>query len=369
MHKLTYLDALRGYAILGVILTHTTRKFHGDISEALYQFGIQGSRGVQLFFIVSAFTLFYSLEKHSASRQFSIPDFYIKRFFRIVPMFYFALLFYIIFDLVSDALGIYSSYPEVSIHLLLSTITFTSVLHPDWLFSLVPGGWSISNEFLFYLCIPFLFYWIRTPRIAFIFVVVSTLGSIALHSVLGSTSPFSEVTSYLFYWFPNQLSIFLMGIALFFVGKKYKFSLVAYRSFTALSILFILILGITPYDMSSLMPKHVLFGLTFCLLALGLSGAPNRILDNRLIQFIGTISFSIYLVHFFVLDIVNYVLLDTLTSSMTAMNALLIIFLTTLLISILFAYVTYRLIELPGIRLGRYVIQKLGFDRTKQKVA
>ncbi|UTT43738.1 acyltransferase family protein [Exiguobacterium aurantiacum] len=369
MQKLTYLDALRGYAILGVILTHTIRKFHGDIPETLYQFGIQGSRGVQLFFIVSAFTLFYSLEKHSSSRQFSIPDFYIKRFFRIAPMFYFALLFYMVFDLVSDVLGIYSSYPEVSMHLILSTITFTNVLHPDWLFSLVPGGWSISNEFLFYLCIPFLFYWIRTPRTAYIFVAVSVVTSVALHSVLGGVSPFSEVKSYLFYWFPNQLSIFLMGITLFFVGKKYTFNLIAYQSFTALSILCILVLGLTPYDMSSLMPKHVLFGLAFCLLALGLSGAPNRILDNRPIQFIGTISFSIYLVHFFVLDMVNYVMLDTLTSSLIPLNALLIVFLTTLLVSILFAYITYRLIELPGIRLGRILIQKLGFNRTKRKAA
>ena len=215
MQKLTYLDALRGYAILGVILTHATRKFHSEIPETLYQFGIQGSRGVQLFFIVSAFTLFYSLEKYSADRRFSIPDFYIKRFFRIAPMFYFALIFYMLFDLMSDAIGIYSSYPDVSIQLLLSTITFTNVLHPDWLFSLVPGGWSISNEFLFYLCIPFLFYWIRTPKTAYIYVAVAIFTSVALHSVLENVSPFSEVRSYLFYWFPNQLSIFYGDCVIF----------------------------------------------------------------------------------------------------------------------------------------------------------
>lgn len=284
-------------------------------------------------------------------------------------MFYFALLFYMLFDLMSDAIGIYSSYPDVSIQLLLSTITFTNVLHPDWLFSLVPGGWSISNEFLFYLCIPFLFYWIRTPKTAYIYVAVAIFTSVALHSVLENVSPFSEVRSYLFYWFPNQLSIFLMGIALFLTGKKYTFNVMTYHVITGLSILFLLILSLTPYDMSSLVPKHVMFGFAFCLLALGLSGVPNHRLNNRPIQFIGTISFSIYLVHFFVLDVVNHLLLSTLTSLFTPLNALLIVFFLTTVISILFAYVTYRLIELPGIHLGRLLVRKFGAERAQKNVA
>jgi len=367
--KLSYLDALRGYAILGVILTHTTRNFNGSIPEVLYQFGIQGSRGVQLFFIVSSFTLFYSLEKYSFNRTFALPDFYIKRFFRIAPMFYFALLFYLLFNLMNDLLGIYSNYPDVSMSLLLSTITFTTVLHPDWLFSLVPGGWSISNEFLFYLCIPFLFKWIRTPRQASFFTIFSILIGIILHVSLRNMPPFSEVTSYLFYWFPNQLSIFLMGITTYYIWKKYKVSPNTYHAILLVAVLGILVLSLTPFEMTAILPKHVLFGIAFSLLAFGLSGLPNHILNNQFMQFVGTISFSIYLVHFFVLDMVNHLLLDKLEQSFAPLNALLIIFLITFFLSVLISFVSYRLIELRGIQTGKQLIQQLNQRRAKKNVA
>lgn len=367
--KLSYLDALRGYAILGVILTHTTRHFHGVIPETMYYFGIQGSRGVQLFFVVSAFTLFYSLEKYSLDRKFSLQDFYIKRLFRIAPMFYFALLFYMIFDFTNEIFGRYSNYPEISLSLILSTLTFTNVLHPDWLFSLVPGGWSISNEFLFYICLPLLFKWIRTPRQASIFVIFSILSSIFLQIVLKNASPFSEVKSYLFYWFPNQLSIFLMGIALYHVWKKYKFSSNTHHIIIILTVIGLILLSLTPYDPTAVFPKHVMFGFAFSLLAFGLSGVQSHLLNNRFMQFVGTISFSIYLVHFFVLDMVHHFLSSILLQSFAPSNALLIMFLITASFSIMASYITYRFIEVPGIKLGRLLIKLLTQDRTKKNVA
>lgn len=357
MYKLNFLDSLRGYAILGVILTHTTRHFHGHIPEAMYNIGIQGSRGVQLFFIVSAFTLFYSLELYTQNQKFLLSHFYTKRFFRIAPMFYSALLFYISFNFVNEYLNIQSSYPIVSFTLILSTITFTNVLHPDWLFSLVPGGWSISNEFLFYLCIPILFRWIRTLRQASIVLVSSILISILLHLTLKHIEPFSEVNSYLFYWFPNQLPIFLMGIVLYFIWKKYKFKSVQTYSMTAISIIILFFLSLTSYDMTAVYPKHILFGLVFCIFALGISTVQKTFINHRFIQLIGTISFSVYLVHFFVLDVVIHFSFETLSAIFAPWCVLLIIFFTTTFFSILISLCTYRMIESPGIRFGKSLIQ------------
>ncbi len=58
MKKLDYIDALRGLAILGVIMVHS-------ISDSNLPFIVerifgQGARGVQLFYLASAFTLFLS---------------------------------------------------------------------------------------------------------------------------------------------------------------------------------------------------------------------------------------------------------------------------------------------------------------------
>lgn len=56
MQRLDYLDFLRGVAILLVLLAHTHHFF--GISLFSQWSGI-GARGVQLFYIVSGFTIYY----------------------------------------------------------------------------------------------------------------------------------------------------------------------------------------------------------------------------------------------------------------------------------------------------------------------
>ena len=58
--KYDYIDSLRGLAILGVIIAHTSQRVNprGGFSSLLMA---QGDKGVQLFFLVSALTLCFSL--------------------------------------------------------------------------------------------------------------------------------------------------------------------------------------------------------------------------------------------------------------------------------------------------------------------
>lgn len=55
--KLKHIDALRGIAVLLVILVHTSQSIPG-ISLPLRYFSKYGQMGVQLFFIISAYTLY-----------------------------------------------------------------------------------------------------------------------------------------------------------------------------------------------------------------------------------------------------------------------------------------------------------------------
>ena len=57
-----YMDALRGIAILLVIMYHTTLFMAHDAPNILYRISGEGARGVQLFFILSALALFLSLD-------------------------------------------------------------------------------------------------------------------------------------------------------------------------------------------------------------------------------------------------------------------------------------------------------------------
>ena len=94
------LDNLRAFAIIMVILFHYPRWFeHPAWFPDVLKFGWTG---VDLFFVLSGFLialqLFAQIKKEGS---FSIKDFYIKRFFRILPVYYFVLALYFLFPVLS----------------------------------------------------------------------------------------------------------------------------------------------------------------------------------------------------------------------------------------------------------------------------
>jgi peptidoglycan/LPS O-acetylase OafA/YrhL len=88
-----YIDALRGYAILMVLGVHSSQYFT-DLSPITKAIADQGARGVQLFFVASAMTLSMSWQ----ARNDGTVAFYIRRFFRIAPMFYLCLPIFLAFN-------------------------------------------------------------------------------------------------------------------------------------------------------------------------------------------------------------------------------------------------------------------------------
>jgi peptidoglycan/LPS O-acetylase OafA/YrhL len=85
--KFDFIDALRGYAILGVLMVHSGG-FVSASSPFLTNFMALGKSGVQLFYIASALTLCMSWEFRKKHEAYPVRNFFIRRFFRIAPMFY-----------------------------------------------------------------------------------------------------------------------------------------------------------------------------------------------------------------------------------------------------------------------------------------
>ncbi len=97
MH-LGFIDALRGWAFLLVLLLHTSIAVDlgtSGIDARLKSVCQIGGYGVQLFFVISAFTLFQSLETRSREDRRPWPAFLARRLFRIAPLFWVAILFYL----------------------------------------------------------------------------------------------------------------------------------------------------------------------------------------------------------------------------------------------------------------------------------
>src|SRR6266404_5384390 len=78
---LPYVDGLRGVAILMVITYHLAQQSGAFKVHALGALVGAGDRGVQLFFILSAFTLFTSSQKRFQTDRLPRLSFYIRRAF------------------------------------------------------------------------------------------------------------------------------------------------------------------------------------------------------------------------------------------------------------------------------------------------
>ena len=146
--RLGWLDGLRGYAALVVVLFHLSPSVIGpDAHMAVFRVIDLGKYGVLLFFLVSGYVIPMSLERHGSLRRF-----WTGRLFRIYP----AYLVAIVLVVVTTA-----SVPAV-----LRTETVASVLahatmlsDPLGLRGAVRPFWTLSYEMVFYLVVAGLFAW------------------------------------------------------------------------------------------------------------------------------------------------------------------------------------------------------------------
>lgn len=359
--QLRYIDSLRGIAILGVILVHTSQ--YGTsiytAGEHLYPGFInrifeQGARGVQLFYVVSAFTLFLSYYYRKASKPFSTKEFFIRRIFRVTPIYWVAILY---FSFIQPA--IINIEKEIEITSFISNVFLMNSLHPGQI--LVPGGWTISVEMLFYCMLPLLYKYITNTNKALLFTTISLFITILYNFLFFIVFTKTYHLEYFhFTSLPNQLPLFGFGIIAFFVGIKKDYSI---NPYLLLTIGLMLILQLT---LVRFIPNHILFGVSFMLLVI--IGERINILKNKILVYIGKISYSAYFVHFAVLSLLNkfgYLDFHPSTTQPMALANMGIRFSVVLAIVIMLSTLTYFTIELPTQNFGKKLIKSL---QKQQKV-
>ncbi|WP_295882485.1 acyltransferase [uncultured Thiohalocapsa sp.] len=363
--KYAYIDALRGWAILGVILVHSSQRL-ADLPPILHGLFQTGQYGVQLFFVASALTLALSLSKRRDQDRFPIQDYFIRRFFRIAPLYYAAIVLYFFVHGLSSGQWPPPSHFTSAVGL---NVLFLHAWNQYTVNSVVPGGWSISVEMTFYLLVPLLLSVIRDLRGALIAtglaLLLSVTAAYAMHLLAGLPWPVPN-NSFLYYWLPTQLPVFMLGFALFFLirdtgrsgarpaADSPRASLVRLAVAAAL-------FGIGAATMSySALAAPVVFGTAAVFFAWALALHPWPLFVNRLLCHLGELSFSLYVVHFVFAWYLAPSVIQLLTGpaglpehwawSMPVSVGL------TLLLSAATATLTNRWIEQPGIDSGRRLI-------------
>lgn len=299
-----------------------------------------------------------------------ILNFFIRRFFRIVPMFWAAMALYLASGYAPRQLA------PGGIHAIdvASTIFLVQSWLPASVNSVIRGDWSISTEFMFYCVLPLLFFKIRSLRqslwLTLIAVPSTHLLSIIVRKVLFEIYPANSSSiayDFCFFWFPAQFPVFCLGIVLYFIlaprlksadGRESK---EAELSWWLLAFSLYLILA-CPFGGYWYVPNHFVYGVAFLLLAWSLALNPVSIFVNRLTCYLGKISFSCYLLHDLVLRF-TWPHWQALGLENRGGGESFILFgswiLTALALTMAAATASYYAIELPGIHLGKRVIKKL----------
>jgi len=216
--KYDYIDALRGYAILLVIIVHVGAAFP-ELPWPVKRFTNLGWYGVQLFFVVSSLTL--AMSWHARNESLRTAKFMIRRFFRIAPMYYAATAYYLIVRPPGDAFS-----PAQIIASTLFVHGWSPGVLPttDDGWTVVPGSWSVAAEFGFYFLLPLLVTLASSLGRAAVALVASlVLAYIAnqiAFDIYIDTYGFKATDQFLFFWLPNQLPVFLLGIGLYHVLRR-----------------------------------------------------------------------------------------------------------------------------------------------------
>jgi peptidoglycan/LPS O-acetylase OafA/YrhL len=160
--RLPELDGLRGFAIFQVISVHYFYNPDANMPAVLHflqRFFVLGWTGVDLFFVLSGFLIGGILLEVRASPNY-FKTFYIRRFFRIVPLYYFWLFCFIgllflrgsTFQAQSAQAGI--NWPLWGHFLFLQN--FWLIRYPALAAWWLGVTWTLAIEEQFYLVAPFL---------------------------------------------------------------------------------------------------------------------------------------------------------------------------------------------------------------------
>jgi peptidoglycan/LPS O-acetylase OafA/YrhL len=350
-----------------VMVVHCCQSIDG-LPATLLQLSTHGSAGVQLFYMLSAITLFRSLDLRRNRDPRPFLDFFIRRFFRIAPLFYAVTLFYLWWYGLGPRYWL-GNAPRVTAANIAATFAFVNGFNPRWINSITPGEWSIAVEMTFYLAIPVLFLLIRSARTAAAATLAAWIATRLLtarliaHPMLAGDHLWTE---FLFLWFPNQLPIFLCGILLFFLTFRGELPLprTPRRRFilavllTAASLAVMLALSMQgPFQLA---PNNLIYEYCLALAALiiALWSHPLPILVNPVTTYLGLISYSLYLTHYVVLEIVLRLLREAIVLSVPIDPWMLLTlrFVFGISCAVMVATITHRFIEIPGQQLGRRVI-------------
>ncbi|HDR9474540.1 acyltransferase family protein [Burkholderia multivorans] len=355
----TQLDGLRGWAALSVAIYHginiPSEAAHNAlmlpiqaqtsayaIATKLLVATFNGSLAVVIFFVLSGKVLLESLMRSRKSMPESSLDFTIRRIIRIYPPLWVALAAYVLMFFIMRRFSDWTAVPDL--HLVLVNATLTKI-------TMYGVAWTLVVELL------------AAPLIVIAAWFYKKHGGQALFVLLALLLLFkdSPILSFLPY-FSTYAFLFALG---FLTCTNFGKQLAKDMPGVSPSIVMLLMIyGVlfTQYDL----PNVVVFqGITAFLLVAIISEDndtwPKRFFNLPVSQFLGRISFSLYLLHPLALEMLEH-WADHLTGNSFREHYLasgIVIGILTPVLTIPIASLMYKYVETTSIELGKVFSEKI----------
>lgn len=328
IHTIDYrkdIDGLRAIAVLSVIVFHMGYLPNGYL-------------GVDIFFAISGFLITKIVYKEAVENRFSIANFYLRRTRRIIPLVSFICILVLV-------LGYFVMLPD-DFENMCQSIVATNLFANNLLQLYTTGNywdvvneykplmhtWSLGVEEQFYLIYPIIFMFLGGKKSKYILPVLGILTAASFYLFL-----FKNVLHpYKFY--SIQYRFFELSIggiaAILFTDKKLPNILPL--------LLVIIIVILLLFDLHLPANLQLIISVLASVTLLVSGGNGNKIftllMENKVITWIGKISFSLYMWHQVVLAFTRYLFADNITLSVGIM-------LFVLMVGLSFA--SYFLVEQP----------------------
>ena len=274
---MSQVDALRGLAALAVVLFHYTTHF-----SELYQPGQSqllsapyGYLGVNLFFIISGFVIFMTLERTAQPM-----DFVVSRFSRLFPNFWFAI---VLTFAVTHWLGLPGKLVAIGPALanFIMIHSFFGVPHVDGVY------WTLEVELLFYIGMFTLYRlrWLDEIHWVLLGFLALRLLYVVMAKGFGIDLPWIAFRLLILQYIPW----FTVGICIYQLTRQRRVQADAWPLATAAAAVLTLVIA----ESVVMGVLAVLFGLLVYAAALG----KLRVLNAGLFLWLGSITYPLYLIH------------------------------------------------------------------------
>lgn len=298
MKYFPHIDALRAVSVFIVIFHHLPIMGGDNLFTTIFHH----FTGVEIFFVISGFLITRILLLNKANNKpikLNLKTFYIRRFFRIFPIYYLS-IFYLILINPSD----YRSYFWYDLFYISN---FKMGFDGDFA-GVTPHFWSLAVEEQFYLIWPLIIFGVSLAKNK----LVKTILFVFLLGVAGK---------YLFDYLDkgflaartiNSLAYLGMGglLGYFELYKSdYISKLSKYLGYVLLSILFIAVAefyyGIK-IDRGVYFIIHLIFvTIIVSKFVTGFSGFVGKIAGSSILTYLGKISYGLYVYHFLAIHIIT----------------------------------------------------------------